>query len=86
MRKSPDRSAIDVRVAGHLGGLECLRRRGLSFYSRIGRIGQARLRELYPGMAREWGKLGGRPKKLGLKEIGGDSGSELQKGGKGAAL
>ena len=52
--------------AGRKGGLKVLRNRGRAFYSRIGRIGQAVMRQRYPGMATVWGKKGGRPRKISL--------------------
>lgn len=52
--------------AGRKGGLAVLRNRGRAFYSRIGRIGQAVMRQRYPGMATVWGKKGGRPRKISL--------------------
>ncbi len=49
--------------AGRKGGLKVLRNHGRAFYSRIGRIGQAVMRQRHPGMATVWGKKGGRPRK-----------------------
>lgn len=77
---------ISVAEAGRRGGLAVLRNRGTPFFREIGKKGQRAMRERYPHMAREWGKLGGRPKKASLEKYGGDRGSELQKGGKGPAL
>ncbi|MFO7773181.1 MAG: hypothetical protein R6V59_04475 [Dehalococcoidia bacterium] len=51
-----------------------LTRRGRSFYSHIGKKGQLVMRQRYPNMAREWGKRGGRPKKLTLSQIMGEKG------------
>jgi general stress protein YciG len=53
--------SISVSEAGRRGGLAVLRNRGRSFYSEIGKKGQLVMREKYPGVAHEWGKLGGRP-------------------------
>ena len=58
--------------AGRKGGLTVLYNHGREFYSRIGRIGQAVTRQRYPGMAAEWGRRGGRPKKVCLDEITGE--------------
>ena len=57
---------VTVNEAGRKGGLTVLRNRGSAFYSRIGRIGQAVMRQRYPGMATVWGKKGGRPRKISL--------------------
>lgn len=66
--------ALTVVDAGRKGGLVVLDRRGRSFFSEIGSKGQKVMRAKYPGMAREWGKLGGRPRKLKLDEIMGQEG------------
>jgi general stress protein YciG len=55
--------SISVVEAGRRGGLTVLRLRGNEFFSEIGKKGQAETRERYPGMASEWGKRGGRPRK-----------------------
>ncbi|RLC65219.1 MAG: hypothetical protein DRI01_01615 [Chloroflexi bacterium] len=65
---------ITVTEAGRKGGLTVLSRRGQSFYSEIGKKGQTVMRRKYPDMAREWGKRGGRPKKVTLDEILGEKG------------
>jgi general stress protein YciG len=57
---------LTVQEAGRKGGLALLSRRGSQHYSEIGKKGQAILRQRYPGMASEWGKKGGRPRKNGL--------------------
>ncbi len=54
---------ISVSEAGKKGGLAVLRNHGRSFFAKIGRKGQQAMRQKYPNMASEWGKLGGRPKK-----------------------
>ena len=61
---------MTVNEAGHRGGLEVLRRRGRDFFARIGKKGQEAMRVKYPGMSREWGKLGGRPRKFPLNGLG----------------
>ena len=66
--------SISVAEAGRKGGLTGLYRRGGAFYSEIGKKGQQAMRQKYPNMASEWGKLGGRPKKLTLNQIMGEKG------------
>jgi len=66
--------SISVAEAGRKGGLTVLNRRGRAFYSEIGKKGQQAMRQKYPNMAFEWGKLGGRPKKLTLNQIVGEKG------------
>jgi hypothetical protein len=61
---------MSVREAGAMGGRKVLQRYGPQFYSQIGRLGQEAMRRKYPGMAAEWGKLGGRPRRLNLNEMG----------------
>ena len=77
---------ISVNEAGRKGGLAVLRKRGRTFFVEIGSKGQAATRQKYPGMAREWGKLGGRPKKPGIDEMGEAVGVKPQKGGREPAL
>ena len=60
----------NVREAGRLGGLTVFRTRGKAFFTEIGKLGQAEMRLKHPNMAREWGKLGGRPKKTTLNDMG----------------
>jgi len=64
---------ITVNEAGRRGGLAVLQRHGREFYVGIGKKGQAAMRQRYPGWASRWGKLGGRPRKLPLKGMGGAS-------------
>jgi len=54
---------ISVSEAGRKGGLTVLSLRGVGFFSEIGKKGQYETRRRYPGMAIEWGKKGGRPRK-----------------------
>lgn len=54
-----------------MGGIKTLSTRGRDFYSEIGRLGQNALRFKYPCMASQWGRMGGRPKKLNLFQPGG---------------
>ena len=63
---------MTVNEAGRRGGLAVLRRRGRGFFACIGKKGQEAMRVKYPGMARQWGKLGGRPRKLPLYGFGGE--------------
>lgn len=73
---------ISVVEAGRKGGLSVLTRRGRAFYSEIGKKGQQAMRQKYPNMASEWGKLGGRPKKAMLNQITGEKGEFIiTKGG-----
>ena len=65
---------LSVVEAGRKGGLAVLQKKGRKFYSIIGRKGQAVTRTKYPGMARVWGKRGGRPRKSSLSEIEGEEG------------
>lgn len=44
--------------------------RGRGHFVRIGRKGQSAMRQKYPDMARQWGKLGGRPRKPKLADAG----------------
>ena len=71
-----DNGGITVREAGRRGGLACLRNRGRGFFVRIGKKGQSEMRRKYPGMAAEWGRKGGRPKKPDLAEIMGEARNE----------
>lgn len=60
---------ITVIEAGRRGGLTVFAKRGSSWFAQIGAQGQRILRAKYPGMAREWGKRGGRPKKPTLSDL-----------------
>ena len=55
-----------VVEAGRKGGLTTLSKLGREWFVEIGAKGQQVLRSRYPGMARKWGKKGGRPKKPSL--------------------
>jgi len=61
---------ITVNEAGRRGGLRTLQKHGSEFFVRIGQKGQEVMRARYPGQAREWGKLGGRPRKPHLANMG----------------
>jgi general stress protein YciG len=65
--------SISVSEAGRRGGLTVFRNRGRAFYAQIGAKGQQKMRALHPNRASEWGKLGGRPKKLKLSQIVGEN-------------
>jgi len=65
-----ERGHMTVGEAGKKGGLACLRNRGSTFFAEIGRKGQDVLRAKYPDMAKDWGRQGGRPRKLNLNEMG----------------
>jgi general stress protein YciG len=66
--------SISVVEAGRKGGLKVLSKKGRTFYSEIGKRGQQEMRRKHPGMASEWGKLGGRPKKPILGHVMGEEG------------
>jgi len=70
--------SITVADAGRRGGLAVLRKRGRRFYVEIGRKGQKAMRSKHPGMAAEWGKLGGRPRKPTLAQHMGEAGNEYK--------
>ena len=61
---------ISVNEAGHRGGFACLHNKGRAFYVEIGKKGQVAMRQKYPSMASEWGKMGGRPQKQKFDETG----------------
>ena len=72
---------LTVVQAGRKGGRSTLRKKGRDFYVHIGKMGQLAMRKKYPNMARNWGKLGGRPKKPTLAEIMGETGQIIIGGG-----
>jgi hypothetical protein len=61
---------LSVKEAGRLGGLAVLRNHGKAHFTEIGKMGQAAMRRKYPNQASEWGKLGGRPIKPNLNDMG----------------
>jgi hypothetical protein len=63
---------VSVNEAGREGGLSLLRKHGRDYFSQIGKRGQQAMRQRYPGKASAWGRLGGRPRKLSLTDIGED--------------
>ena len=62
--------SITVAEAGKKGGLTVLRKLGRDFYVGIRQKGQKSMSRKYPNMAQEWGRLGGRPKKNSLDDMG----------------
>ena len=65
-----EQGVLTVQEAGRRGGLKVRVKYGRSFFSDIGRKGQKAMRAKYPEKASEWGKMGGRPAKPSLDEIG----------------
>ncbi len=63
-----------VHEAGRKGGMTVLQKHGHIHFKEIGAKGQAAMRKKHPGKASEWGKLGGRPKKLPIDKIMGEDG------------
>lgn len=64
---------ISVNEAGKRGGYVVLEKYGRGFFVRIGKRGQEIMRGRYPNSASEWGKRGGRPNKLNLRDIMGEA-------------
>ena len=67
--KSGESKSVSVAEAGKKGGLTVSAKRGTSWFAQIGSKGQRVLRARHPGMAREWGKKGGRPRKQDLADM-----------------
>lgn len=61
---------MSVVEAGRKGGLSTLAKRGRSWFVFLGKTGQEALRKKHPGMASQWGRLGGRPRKPSLPSYG----------------
>lgn len=78
-KQAPPSNTLTVREAGRLGGLALLEKRGRPYFAQIGQMGQRAMRRKYPNRACEWGKLGGRPRKLNLSDMGQEG--KLKKGG-----
>ena len=57
------KKSVTVAEAGRIGGLAVLKNRGRNFFVEIGKKGQEEMKKRFPGMASEWGKRGGRPRK-----------------------
>jgi len=70
-----EKSPTTVSEAGRKGGMTVLQKHGHAHFKKIGVKGQAAMRMKYPGKASDWGKLGGRPKKLPLNKIMGEDGN-----------
>lgn len=62
--------SMDVTEAGRRGGFCVLGKYGKAFYSSIGKRGQEVMRQKNPGKAAEWGRMGGRPRKYPLSQMG----------------
>jgi len=54
---------LSVKEAGARGGKATLARYGRDYYAAIGRLGGQRTAALYGLLFREFGKLGGRPRR-----------------------
>jgi len=65
-----NREELTVRQLARRGGLATFRKHGREFYVRIGKKGQQTTRAKHHHRAREWGKLGGRPRKPTIEEMG----------------
>lgn len=74
MIKEP--SIMTVQDAGSLDGLALLQRLGKQHFAAIGKNGQKEMRNRLPNMAKEWGKMGGRPRKMPLLQNGGERRNE----------
>lgn len=59
---------ITVRQAGKRGGRATLENHGRDFFSRIGKKGGERTADLYHDLLRQFGQMGGRPKRPTLDE------------------
>jgi len=60
----------NVKEAGRSGGLSVFRKRGRAFFTEIGKLGQAAMRQKHSNMASVWGRRGGRPRKSNLDDMG----------------
>ncbi len=65
--------SLTVAEAGRRGGLKVLQIRGRDHFAEIGKKGQLVMRQRYPGMAAQWGKRGGRPRKPTLAQYMGEA-------------
>jgi general stress protein YciG len=65
---------MTVQEAGRRGGLTTLDNQGRAFFSRIGKKGGKRTAQLYRELLSEFGKQGGRPRRLGPEEYTGKEG------------
>jgi general stress protein YciG len=71
---------ISVTEAGRRGGCSTLERHGIEYFRTIGRSGGKRTAELYADLLREFGRLGGRPRRPMLI-INSDEGHSQKKEG-----
>jgi len=60
---------ITCREAGKKGGLTLVQKRGHTHLSRIGKLGGLKTKQLHGHCYQEWGRRGGRPRKLNLQEM-----------------
>jgi len=67
--KADQNRPLTVVEAGRKGGLATFAKLGRPWFIEIGAKGQQVLRSRYPGMAQEWGRKGGRPKKPCLSDL-----------------
>jgi general stress protein YciG len=73
---SESKKELSVNEAGRRGGNSTLKRKGKSFFRRIGSKGGKRTAQLYRHLLKEFGQKGGRPKSPAL---GGDAGEGQSK-------
>ncbi len=59
---------ITVQQAGKRGGRATLENHGRDFFSRIGKKGGERTADLHHNLLRQFGQMGGRPKRPTLDE------------------
>jgi len=70
---------ITAAEAGRKGGQTTLAKYGHSWYAHLGSLGSRQQRCLYPNKARDWGRMGGRPKVRSLNEIEGEPSQSKKK-------
>jgi general stress protein YciG len=63
-----EKEEITVAEAGRRGGRATLESQGIDFFKRIGKKGGERTAELYKELLSEFGRKGGRPRRLALDE------------------
>ena len=56
--------SMTVSEAGRKGGLALFNKCGKQHFIQIGKKGHESMNNSHPGMASEWGKKGGRPRKV----------------------
>jgi len=70
---------ITVAEAGRRGGCATRdRMAGTGFYQRIGAKGGKRQKELYRNLLAEFGRMGGRPRRLNLEDSAGEESSQMK--------